>query len=46
MITRKGGGGRKLKPISFSFSEFWLELLNAKDWVVYQIETIKKLYLV
>ena len=30
----------------FSFSEFWVELLNAKGWVVYQIEAIKKLYLV
>ena len=29
-----------------SFSEFWVELLNAKDWAVYQIEANKKLYLV
>ena len=28
-----------------SFSEFWVELLNAKDWAVYQIEAIKKFYL-
>ena len=27
-------------------SEFWVELLNAKGWVAYQIEAIKKLYLV
>ena len=29
-----------------SFSEFQVELLNAKAWAVYQFETIKKLYLV
>ena len=29
-----------------SFSEFWVELLNANDWAVYQIEANKKLYLV
>ena len=45
MITPEGGGGN-LKPAWFSFSEFWVELLNAKGWVVYQIEAIKKLYLV
>ena len=41
-----GGGGGGLKPGWFSFSEFWIELLNAKGWVVYQIEAIKKLSLV
>ena len=39
-------GGGDLKSAWFSFSEFWVELLNAKGWVVYQIEAIKKLYLV
>ena len=29
-----------------SFSEFWVELLNAKNWAAYQIEANKKLYLV
>ena len=38
--------GGNLKPAWFNFSEFCVELLNAKDWVVYQIEAIKKLYLV
>ena len=41
-----GGGGGNLKPAWFSFSEFWVKLLNTKGWVVYQIEAIKKLYLV
>ena len=48
MITSGGGGGGGggLKPAWFSFSEFSVELLNAKDWVVYQIEDVKKFYLV
>ena len=29
-----------------SFSEFWDEILNAKDQTVYQIEAIKKLHLI
>ena len=41
-ITSEG----KLKPTWFSFSEFLVELLNAKDSAVYQIEAIKKFYLV
>ena len=38
--------GGELKPAWFSFSEFLVELLNAKDWAVYQIEAFKKFYLV
>ena len=34
------------KPAWFSFSVFWVELLNSKGWVVYQIEAFRKLYLV
>ena len=29
-----------------NFSEFCVELLNAKDWAIYQIEAIEKFYLV
>ena len=39
-------GGGELKSAWFSFSEFLVELLNAKCWAVYQIEAFKKLYLV
>ena len=28
-----------------SFSEFWVEILEAKDWIMYQIEVAEKLYL-
>ena len=45
-VNWNDNSGGKLKPARFSFSEFWVELLNAKDWDVYQIEAIKKLYLV
>ena len=43
MITPGGGIWSQLDSV---FSAFWVELLNAKGWVVYQIEAIKKLYLV
>ena len=35
--------GKKIEAW-FSFSEFLVELLNAKDWAIYQIEAFKKFY--
>jgi hypothetical protein len=41
-----GGGGGGLKPVHFSFSELWAEILDPKRWAIYQIEAIEKHYLV
>jgi hypothetical protein len=35
-----------LKPVHFSFSELWAEILNTERCGVYQIEAIEKRYLV
>ena len=44
MITREGEIEASLWAW-YSFSEFWVEILNDKDWVACQIEDIKKFYL-
>ena len=38
--------GGEIEASLFSFSEFLVELLHAKYWAIYQIEAIKKFYLV
>jgi hypothetical protein len=43
--ANSGGGG--LKPVHFSFSELWADILHPKRWAIYQIEAIiEKHYLV
>ena len=44
MNWNDNSGGGQLKPVWFNFSEFLVQVLNAKDWAIYQIEPIKKFY--